>query len=39
LIASVLAAPTWPAATLVTWRSAPDAPTLTTLVGAVPAYE
>ncbi|KVN40103.1 hypothetical protein WJ63_29170 [Burkholderia pyrrocinia] len=37
LIASVLVAVTRPAATLVTWRSAPAAPTLTTLVGFVPA--
>ncbi|CAG9203659.1 conserved hypothetical protein [Burkholderia gladioli] len=37
LIASVLVAEIWPAATFVTWRSAPKAPTLTTLVGVVPA--
>ncbi len=37
LTASVLVAETCPAATLVTWRSAPGAPTLTTLVGDVPA--
>ncbi len=37
LIASVLVPVTRPAATLVTWRSAPCAPTLTTLVGVVPA--
>ncbi|KWO80283.1 hypothetical protein WM31_28940 [Burkholderia ubonensis] len=37
LIASVLVAVTWPAATFVTCRSAPAAPTLTTLVGFVPA--
>ncbi|KWD93210.1 hypothetical protein WT47_32080 [Burkholderia stagnalis] len=37
LIASVLVAVTWPAATFAIWRSAPGAPTLTTLVGLVPA--
>ncbi|OJB55622.1 hypothetical protein BGV59_05395 [Burkholderia ubonensis] len=37
LIASVLVAVTWPAATFVTWRSAPGAPTLTTLEDVVPA--
>ncbi|EDT40659.1 hypothetical protein BamMEX5DRAFT_3581 [Burkholderia ambifaria MEX-5] len=37
LIASVLVADTRPAATFVTWRSAPGAPTLTTLEGVVPA--
>ncbi|VWC46673.1 ATPase [Burkholderia arboris] len=37
LIASVLVAITRPAATFVTWRSAPGAPTLTTLDGVVPA--
>ncbi len=37
LIASVLVADTRPAATLVIWRSAPGAPTLTTLVGELPA--
>jgi hypothetical protein len=37
LIASVLVALIRPAATLVIWRSAPDAPTLTTLAGVVPA--
>jgi len=33
----VLVALIWPAATLVICRSAPDAPTLTTLAGLVPA--
>ena len=37
LIASVLLAVTWPAATLVNCRSAPGAPTLTTLAGVAPA--
>nr|WP_230974057.1 hypothetical protein [Burkholderia territorii] len=37
LIASVLVDVTCPAATFVTWRSAPGAPTLTTLEGVVPA--
>ncbi len=37
LTASVLVALTRPAATLVIWRSAPGAPTLTTLVGVAPA--
>ncbi len=37
LIASVLVAVTRPAATFVIWRSVPGAPTLTTLVGLVPA--
>ncbi len=37
MIASVLVAVTCPAATLVTWRSEPGAPTLTTLAGLVPA--
>jgi len=37
LMASVLAAEIWPAATLVTWRSAPAEPTLTTPTGALPA--
>ena len=37
LIASVLVAEMRPAATLVIWRSAPGAPTLTTLVGVLPA--
>ncbi|VWC46687.1 ATPase [Burkholderia arboris] len=37
LIASVLVAITRPAATFVIWRSAPGAPTLTTLDGFVPA--
>nr|WP_265334711.1 hypothetical protein [Burkholderia sp. BE17] len=37
LIASVLVALTRPAATFVICRSAPGAPTLTTLVGVVPA--
>ncbi len=37
LIASVLSAEIRPAATFVIWRSAPGAPTLTTLVGALPA--
>ncbi|AJX12245.1 chromosome segregation ATPase domain protein [Burkholderia ubonensis MSMB22] len=37
LIASVLVAEMRPAATLVIWRSAPGAPTLTTLVGELPA--
>ena len=37
LIASVLVAVTWPAATFVIWRSSPGAPTLTTLAGAAPA--
>nr|WP_321853493.1 hypothetical protein [Paraburkholderia tropica] len=36
--ASVLVADTRPAATFVTWRSAPAAPTLTTPVGVAPAY-
>jgi len=39
LIASVLLAVIWPAATFVIWRSAPGAPTLTTLAGLVPANE
>ncbi len=39
LIASVLDAEIRPAATLVICRSAPDAPTLTTLAGVVPANE
>ncbi|WP_459072252.1 hypothetical protein [Burkholderia pseudomallei] len=37
MIASVLLAVTWPAATFVIWRSAPGAPTLTTPTGALPA--
>jgi hypothetical protein len=37
LTASVLVAVTWPAATLVMVRSAPEAPTLTVLVADVPA--
>ncbi len=37
LIASVLVAVTWPAATFVIWRSAPGVPMLTTPVGLVPA--
>jgi len=37
LIASVLVALIWPAATLVSWRSELGAPTLTTLVGFAPA--
>ncbi len=37
LTASVLLAVTRPAATLVIWRSAPGAPTLTTLTGVAPA--
>ncbi len=37
LITSVLVAVTRPAATFVIWRSAPGAPTLTTLDGVVPA--
>ncbi|MCY1237311.1 hypothetical protein D9M72_500020 [compost metagenome] len=37
LIASVEVEVTWPAATLVIWRSAPAEPTLTTLVGVAPA--
>ncbi|CAE6935872.1 hypothetical protein R70211_05388 [Paraburkholderia domus] len=37
LTASVLVALIRPAATFVIWRSAPDAPTLTTLAGDVPA--
>ena len=37
LMASVLAALNWPAATLVTCRSAPTLPTLSTPVGAAPA--
>ncbi len=36
LIASVLVADTWPAATFVIWRSAPGAPTLKTPTGEVP---
>ncbi len=36
-MASVLVALTRPAATFVIWRSAPGAPTLTTLDGLVPA--
>ncbi|KWH30898.1 hypothetical protein WL99_14140 [Burkholderia cepacia] len=39
LIASVLVAEILPAATFVIWRSAPGAPTLTTLVGFAPANE
>lgn len=38
LIASVLSCVTWPAATFVSWRSVPFAPTLTTPAGVVPAY-
>ncbi|MFG6896646.1 hypothetical protein ACGYTX_31765, partial [Burkholderia pseudomallei] len=37
MIASVLLAVTWPAATFVIWRSALGAPTLTTPTGALPA--
>nr|WP_301280478.1 hypothetical protein [Collimonas arenae] len=37
MTASVLVAVSWPDATLVICRSAPGAPTLTTLVGLVPA--
>ncbi|VWC44746.1 ATPase [Burkholderia arboris] len=37
LTASVLVDATWPAAKFVIWRSAPGAPTLTTLDGALPA--
>ncbi|BAX60858.1 hypothetical protein BSFP_037240 [Burkholderia stabilis] len=37
LIASVLLAEIWPAATFVIWRSAPGAPTLTTPTGELPA--
>ncbi len=37
LIASVLVAETWPAATFVIWRSWPGAPTLTTPTGELPA--
>ncbi len=37
LIASVLVAEIWPAATFVTWRSWPGAPTLTTPTGELPA--
>ncbi len=36
-MASVEVAVTWPAATLVIWRSAPTAPTDTVEVGAAPA--
>ncbi|WP_244102103.1 hypothetical protein [Burkholderia ambifaria] len=37
MIASVLSCVIWPAATLVIWRSASFAPTLTTLCGFAPA--
>ncbi len=39
LIASVLVADTWPAATFVIWRSAPGEPMLRTPTGLVPATE